>query len=114
MLYRKEHRRQGAANATTQDAPEWLRSGDGSDGGADAGVADDASARDAAAHAKFLVIIHGESGPQLVWCESAADACASLETQIGEGKERESIELIRATKLPFDVSFRPVVDLEVS
>lgn len=114
MLYRKEHRRQAAANVTTKDTPEWLRSGDGSDGGADAGAADDASARDVVTQAKFLVIVHSESGPELVWRDSAADACESLEALIGEGKERESIELIRATKVPFDVSFRPVVDLEVS
>lgn len=106
MLYRKDRRSRGGAGEVTQDPPEWLRSGNR--------AAAAAAQTDGAADGRFLLIVQGENGPEVVWCEDMADACTSVETMIGEGRDRESIEIVRASRVPFEVSYRPVVDLEVS
>ena len=62
----------------------------------------------------FLIVQRDSDGaPKIHRCEEARQAQIFLETLISDGISQENIELFQASKLPFDVSFRPVVSFVV-
>ena len=61
----------------------------------------------------FLILQRDpDNGRKAYRCEGAHEAQTFLETLIADGVDREDIELFRASRIPFSLSFRPVVDFE--
>lgn len=59
----------------------------------------------------LLIIQHGSQGPNRIHqCQDVLQAKAMVEALLIQGVKRDSIELFDASKVAFDVSFRPVVD----
>jgi hypothetical protein len=104
MLYRKDRKGDAAA------------AGDGAVvlAGTQSGRHEPASNRVEQRGHQYVLVVRGEGGaPEVRYCEHARDAAASMEALIGDGRDRESIELFRASRVAFDVSYRPVVRLEI-
>jgi len=61
----------------------------------------------------FLVIQRDGTGlPKIHRCEEAQEAQIFLEGLLSQGVNREDIELFRAARTPFSVSYRPVVNFQ--
>jgi len=61
---------------------------------------------------QFVLVVRSEDGSTGVrYCEGAEEAQASVEALLDAGCDRACIELFQAYRVPFAVSFRPVVEL---
>lgn len=59
-----------------------------------------------------LVIRAGDGATEVRYCQGADEARASVEALLDAGHDRGCIDVFQACKVPFAVSFRPVVELE--
>ena len=63
-------------------------------------------------HCYLIIQRDGNGAPKLHHCDDAREVQIFLETLLSDGVAREEIELFNASRLPFNVSYRPTVDFE--
>jgi hypothetical protein len=64
---------------------------------------------------RFLIVHRtAEDGRKIYRCDETQEARTFLEMLIAGGVDREDIELFRASKVPFTLSYRPVVDFQLA
>ncbi|HXG36082.1 MAG TPA: hypothetical protein VNL15_03855 [Dehalococcoidia bacterium] len=59
----------------------------------------------------FIVQRDGDGAPKTHICQNDREAQAYLETLLAEGVAKETIELYRASKARYEVTFKPMVSL---
>jgi hypothetical protein len=61
----------------------------------------------------FLIIQRNpDDGRKVHLCDGEREVRTFLEMLIAEGADRENLEVFRGSKIPFSVSFRPVINFE--
>jgi hypothetical protein len=64
---------------------------------------------------RFLIAHRtAEDGRKIYRCDETQEARKFLEVLIANGVDREDIELFRASKVPFSLSYRTVVEFQVA